>query len=106
MRYKITITIDNLITNNLDKLSKTITRRNVELEVNTPIELDKKNILNYFARELKTYCRERESLGCSTFLTNAISLSFLEERTHGQKFATMKKLNICSGMGKVQQVKY
>ncbi len=56
LRYSISITIDNLITNNLDKISKTITRRNVNLEKNVPIELDKKNILNYFARELKTYC--------------------------------------------------
>lgn len=56
LKYKITLVIDNLVTNNLDKLTKTITRRNVELEVNTPIELDKKNILNYFTREIRTYC--------------------------------------------------
>lgn len=56
LRYKITLVIDNLITNNLDTLTKNITKRNVSLEVNTPIQIDQKNILNYFTRELRTYC--------------------------------------------------
>lgn len=60
IKYRITLTIDNLITNNLDKLNKNITRKNIELEYDNPIEIDKKHILNYFSREIKTYCTKKK----------------------------------------------
>ena len=60
IKYRITLTIDNLITNNLDELHKNITRKNIELEYDTPIELDKKHILKYFTRELKAYCTKNK----------------------------------------------
>lgn len=58
IRYKITLVIDNLITNNLDRLSKSITRRNITLETGIPVEIDKKNILDYFTREINVYCAD------------------------------------------------
>ena len=60
IKYRITLTIDNLITNNLDELHKNITRKNIELEYNKPVEIDKKHILNYFNREIKAYCTKKK----------------------------------------------
>lgn len=56
LKYKITLVIDNLITNNLDKVYKNITRKNIELETGIPKEIDKKNLVSYFEREIRTYC--------------------------------------------------
>ena len=58
LKYKIIITIENLITNNLDNLSKTVTRRNINLTKDTPLQIDKKNLVDYFSREIRIYCEK------------------------------------------------
>lgn len=60
IKYRITLVIDNLITNNLDQIHKNITRKNLDLEYDVPIEIDKKHILNYFTREIKAYCSKNK----------------------------------------------
>jgi len=56
LQYKITITIENLVTNTLVEISKTITRVNIDLTNTEPVQLDKKNLLDYFSNEIRRYC--------------------------------------------------
>lgn len=56
LQYKITITMENLVTNTLAELSKTITKSNIELTSTEPVQLDKKNLIDYFSREIGRYC--------------------------------------------------
>ena len=56
LKYQIIITLENLITNELKDLSKTVTKRNVELEKDVPKEIGKKNLVDYFSKEIKIYC--------------------------------------------------
>lgn len=58
LKYKIIITLENLVTNNLDNLTKYVTRRNIQLEKGTPIQIDKKNLVDYFSREIRMYCEK------------------------------------------------
>lgn len=60
LKYKITLVIDNLITNNLDTVHKRITRKNIELETGVPKEIDKRDLIDYFSRELKNYCSKNK----------------------------------------------
>lgn len=60
IRYKVTLVVDNLTTNNLDRLSKTITRKHINLETGISIEIDKKNIMDYFTREIIRYCDDNK----------------------------------------------
>lgn len=61
IKFELTISLENLVTNKIDEITKTITKKNVQLlEDGVSTELYSSNILEYFARDLKIYCVKNE----------------------------------------------
>lgn len=58
IKFRLTLILDNFKTGDLDEISKTVIRKGVDLEADIPIEIDKKNVANYFSRDIKKYCEK------------------------------------------------
>ena len=56
LKYKIIITLENLVLNTLVDISKVITKVNVEFVDSEPMQIDKKNLIDYFSNEISRYC--------------------------------------------------
>lgn len=56
LKYKIIITLENLVLNTLVDISKIVTKVNVEFTDSDQVQIDKKNLIDYFSNEISRYC--------------------------------------------------
>ena len=58
IKYKINLTLKNIKTNELKTLTKTITKKNVNIEKNIPLLLDNSTIKSYFNTNINKLCKD------------------------------------------------
>lgn len=58
IKYKIDLVLKNIKNDNLKSFSKTVTKKNLELENDMPILLDNNIISSYFDKNINKYCKD------------------------------------------------